>query len=399
MDARACELDRDLARSRLLRRRTDDDAQIAARRRAIRAMAAMAAPTQRMGMSTAAERAAFLAQHAERPPTSWPEGLPCKPSFLLIGAPKSGSTSLYQYLVHHPRVQPPAMKEMCYFSDFKRHLQHYRPNFFTTSWEVYTRGFAGEWPARSARGGRGGRGRGRRQLAGGVGGRGGRRLQMLERAAAAPRVVAAGARGGRAPAQCEAERKLAFEGCPFYIGERHAAAEIRAALPELKLLAVLRNPRERTVSAFNDYVRMGRIKLGGDPAALMEGLINEKVALVRSGNRTLEDFDVRILTSGCYAHGLQAWGEAWPRGRLLLLRAEDFFADVPKAMARVQAHVGLPDAIPPSAMRRSSNRNTDPRKRAASAAINRTLDEFFAPHNEALYRWTASQGIPWTRWT
>ena len=58
-----------------------------------------------------------------------------------------------------------------------------------------------------------------------------------------------------------------------------------------------------------------------------------------------------------------------------------------------------PDAIPPSAMRRSSNRNTDPRKRAASAAINRTLDEFFAPHNEALYRWTASQGIPWTRWT
>ena len=36
------------------------------------------------------------------------------------------------------------MKEMCYFSDFKRHLQHYRPNFFTTSWEVYTRGFAGD---------------------------------------------------------------------------------------------------------------------------------------------------------------------------------------------------------------------------------------------------------------
>ena len=35
------------------------------------------------------------------------------------------------------------------------------------------------------------------------------------------------------------------------------------------------------------------------------------------------------------------------RGRLLLLRAEDFFADVPKAMARVQAHVGLPDGIPP----------------------------------------------------
>ena len=120
---------------------------------------------------------------------------------------------------------------------------------------------------------------------------------------------------------------------------------------------------------------------------------------MRSGNRTLEDFDVRILTSGCYAHGLQAWGEAWPRGRLLLLRAEDFFADVPKAMARVQAHVGLPDAIPPSAMRRSSNWNTDPRKRAASAAINRTLDEFFARAHRGAVPVDGSQGIPWTRWT
>ena len=71
------------------------------------------------------------------------------------------------------------------------------------------------------------------------GGRGGRRLQMLERTAAAPR-PSPPAHAAGAPAQCEAERKLAFEGCPFYIGERHAAAEIRAALPELKLLAVLR---------------------------------------------------------------------------------------------------------------------------------------------------------------
>ena len=89
-------------------------------------------------------------------------------------------------------------------------------------------------------------------------------------------------------------------------------------------------------------------------------------------------------------------------GRLLLLRAEDFFADVPKAMARVQAHVGLPDAAAP--MRRSSNRNTDPRKRASSAASTPgTLDQRHVLRfcrNEALYRWTASQAwIPWTRGT
>ena len=37
------------------------------------------------------------------------------PNFILIGAPKAGSTSLYHYLRHHPRVFMPADKEPEYF--------------------------------------------------------------------------------------------------------------------------------------------------------------------------------------------------------------------------------------------------------------------------------------------
>ena len=38
-----------------------------------------------------------------------------KPNFLIVGAAKSGSTSLYQYLSQHPEVFMPVNKEPNYF--------------------------------------------------------------------------------------------------------------------------------------------------------------------------------------------------------------------------------------------------------------------------------------------
>ena len=42
----------------------------------------------------------------------WPAGTPCKPQFMIIGAPKCGTTSLYTYIASHPEVQRPALKEL-----------------------------------------------------------------------------------------------------------------------------------------------------------------------------------------------------------------------------------------------------------------------------------------------
>ena len=38
------------------------------------------------------------------------------PDTYIIGAPKSGTTSLYEYLRGHPEVFLPEVKEPCYFS-------------------------------------------------------------------------------------------------------------------------------------------------------------------------------------------------------------------------------------------------------------------------------------------
>ena len=252
----------------------------------------------------------------------WPGSHTCRPRFMVVGAPKCGSTSLFRYLEAHPDVQQPATKELCYFSRFKRYLTHYRTGP-ATSWPHYLAALAGvALPRGRGRSGRQGRGRGR----GGRRGRGSRaerRLQeigagsvhRLAKRAAEQQQLAASEQASidllrRSAPFCAQNKKVAFEGCPFYLHERLAATQLRATFPSMRAIALLRNPRERTVSAFNDYLRMGRIRraAGGATArdAQMLTLVASKIEMLRSGVRQLEDFDMRILTSAVYIHGLEA---------------------------------------------------------------------------------------------
>lgn len=298
---------------------------------------------------------------------TWPETAPCRPSFMVIGAPKSGSTSLFKYLEQHPEVKQPARKELCFFSEFKRSLQRYCLSP-ASSWPLYTRAFAGRTAVRRSHG---------------------------RRAAAPARRLAESAE------TCEG--KQAFEGCPFYLGEHKAAVQLRVVFPALRAIAVLRNPRERTISAFNDYVRMGRIqhtsKAGaGQRADRMAELVENKVGLVRSGARGFESFDVRLLTSGVYIHGLRKWGDVWPAQQLLVLRAEDMFTQTASQMARVRTFLGLRSAFSPAMISKVYNNNAQGSRAKPLARTNSTLDVFFAPFNAQLYAWCAARGVPFAPW-
>ena len=152
------------------------------------------------------------------------------------------------------------------------------------------------------------------------------------------------------------------------------------------------------MSAFNDYVRMGRIDTGDATRDGLADLVRQKVALVLSGNRSLEDHDVRILTSGVYVHGLRRWGEVWPAAQLLVVRSEDMFADTTGTLKRVQDFLQVPRAIPTARLKHVSNRNTHKVKARPSRTVNQTLNAFFAPYNAKLYAWMEEQGRPWKKW-
>jgi hypothetical protein len=312
---------------------------------------------------------------------------------MIIGAPKCGSTSLFKYLEAHPDVHQPLTKELCYFSSFKRYLTRYRASP-VTDWQAYVSAFAGRAAAgetslrgRAARPSQGwaSQTRDRNQTAGRV------RRELDQATAHASGILDA----------CRMGRHIAFEGCPFYLHEHLAASQIRATFPSLRAIAVLRNPRERSVSAFNDYVRMGRISVGSLPAdkdRQLRRLIEDKIGLLRRGERSLEDFDVRILTSAVYIHGLSEWGRIWPTAHLLVIQSEGMFADAEGVVRRVQDFLGLRRAIPTSVYARVHNRNTQPLKARASPELNAVLDAFFAPYNEQLYAWMDARKFAFQRW-
>lgn len=314
---------------------------------------------------------------------AWPATHTCQPGFMVIGAPKCGSTSLFKYLEAHPDVQQPAKKELCYFSKFKRWLTAYRPSPITV-WDQYVAGLAG---MHTPRGGGRGTEAGRNRLAS---------LHPVRRLLESP--TGAELALSSAAGVCRARAKIAFEGCPFYLHERLAATQLRTTFPQMRAIALLRNPRERTVSAFNDYVRVGRIKSGADIDGQMQRLVESKIAMLRQGERSLEDFDMRILTSAVYIHGLAEWGRVWPIRQLLVVQSEEMFERTEAVVLRVQDFLGLRRAIPASAYETAHNRNRIKTKARASARLNSTLDAFFAPYNEQLYAWMAERSVQHRRW-
>lgn len=195
---------------------------------------------------------------------------------------------------------------------------------------------------------------------------------------------------------CEARGLKAFEACPFYLGERMAARLVRLSFPSLRLIALLRNPRERTISAFNDYVRVGRIR--GERASTegMEEMLQEKLAMLDRGEHATEDFEVRIVTSGIYIYGLEEWGRQWPSSQLLVLRSEDLFLHTGRVMSEVHSFLGLdPRSSPKWEVK---NRNLERYKSRATGKLEGALDLFFAPYNARLYSWLHRRGIDFQPW-
>jgi tetratricopeptide (TPR) repeat protein len=69
--------------------------------------------------------------HPEFVKSYWDIKSPSQPNFLIIGVMKGGTTSLYSYLVHHPRILPAIEKEILFFGakKFKLSMDWYLAHF------------------------------------------------------------------------------------------------------------------------------------------------------------------------------------------------------------------------------------------------------------------------------
>lgn len=210
------------------------------------------------------------------------------PNFLIIGAPRSGTTSLHHYLRQHPDVFMPEGKE---------------PSFFAfVDQRVPAEGPGAEWFQRSA---------------------------VTSRAEYEALFADA-----RTPAIGEAS--------PVYLIEPAAPARMRELIPAAKLIAILRHPVERAHAAY-----LGSRRDGQDPARTFEEAVRDEEARLRRGWRF-----ARHVNNGMYHRLLTGYYEAFPREQIRVYLFEDLVRDARAVLRDLFAFIGADPEFVPDLSRR-----------------------------------------------
>jgi hypothetical protein len=269
-----------------------------------------------------------------------------RPDFLVIGAMRSGTTSLARWLRAHPQAFVPVTKEL---------------HFFDLHWDEgpawYERHFAAAHPASTA-----------------------------------------------------------GEATPNYLYHRDVPDRIAEVLPDVRLVAVLRDPVDRAWSHYWMNVQKGRERLSFEDALAAEP---ERLAAEAAPWRWA------YVDRGHYVEQLRRYEERFGRDRMHVLLFDDMRADAAAAYGGVCRFLGIDDAEVPEEVGRPANAyrrvrshrvarlgkrlpvklrdavgrlNTQPARYPPMDESTRSrLAEHFAPHNAALAGWLARDLSAWGR--
>ena len=213
--------------------------------------------------------------------------------FLVIGAPKSGTTSLFEYLRGHPEIDLPPDKEAPYFSDDRIYGE--------VAWEEYVRR---AFPAPK-----------RGRLSGTI----------------TPHYMSpvTGVSAGGAPASA---------GYDDYTLPRR----IHERLPSVRLIAILRDPVER---AYSHHIQETRLGFESRPFAAAVDELIQPGALAHSRSQSTRTDCYVVL--GEYGRILKAYYDVFPRDRILVLFTETLAREPLQVLRRIYGFLGVtPDVEP-----------------------------------------------------
>jgi hypothetical protein len=172
------------------------------------------------------------------------------------------------------------------------------------------------------------------------------------------------------------------EASPYYLFHPRVPERMARVLPDAKILVLLRNPVDRAISHYQWEVRYGNERLTfRDAIGREEHLLPRETARLREEDRYRSFLHQHgsYLARGRYAEQLQRWFHWFPRDRILVLKAEDFFQRTGEAMATVRLFLDLPEAGPQA--------YPVHRQGKSGGGLNvdrKELAGYFRPHNAAL---------------
>lgn len=246
---------------------------------------------------------------------------PLKPSFFLIGAQKSGTTSLFRHLENHPYILSPLGKE---------------PHFFDQRYQKGIRWYESWFPS----------------------------TKEAEQTS------------------CEGT-PITGEGSTHYLFDAHTPARLKEYCPDAKLVAILRNPVERAYSAYQHEVRRKREKRPfGEVIADELRWGEEEHAKVLADPSYWSDrhYFRSHLRRGYYAESLKRWFSHFPREQFLIFSSDQFFSDPERVYDETVAFLELP----PFKLDHFKPQNIGGYSSKIPADELKRMDEYFAPLNKEL---------------
>ncbi|HEX6105203.1 MAG TPA: sulfotransferase domain-containing protein [Gemmatimonadales bacterium] len=183
---------------------------------------------------------------------------------------------------------------------------------------------------------------------------------------------------------------VTLDATPYYMMHPLAPQRAAALLPDVKLIAVLRNPVDRAFSHYQHEVRGGR-----EPLSFAEALDREAERLEGEEDRLRHEpayyswnhHRYAYTRRGVYVEQLRRWAEHYPRSRLMVLQSERMFRDPRAASAAVYRFLGLR----PHELERYETFLPGKYDRGMPPELRERLARFFEPHNRELYRWLGEE--------
>lgn len=249
------------------------------------------------------------------------------PDVLVIGAQRSGTSSLYKYLGAHPQAFPSLRKEVEYFSTrFTEGEPWYRAHF-----------------------------------------------------PLAARMAARSRRLGKSP--------ISFEATPDYMLHPFAAARASELVPDARIIALLRNPIDRAISQYGHNRRLGQEPLTFEEALDQEddrlAPEAEKIAADPAYQaRPLRRYS--YITRGRYAEQLERWQAWFPSSQMLIVRFEDLTAHPAQTLSSIESFLGIDDWHPAAFANHSYGRAGRAGDEQADPGLRARLAEIFRSENERL---------------
>jgi hypothetical protein len=260
------------------------------------------------------------------------------PELLVVGAKRGGTTSFWKYLSEHPGVLP----------TFPKPEKIKGTYFFDEEWHRGERWYRSHFPTEAQR---------RRT---------GRQL-------------------GYDP--------VTFEASPYYLFHPHAPARAKQVVPDAVVVALLRDPVERAFSHWKERRNHTEtLRFADALAAEAERTAGEEERMLADPTRISPAHRHQTyVAQGRYAPMLERWFDAFGRDQVLVVAAEEFYADPQSFMDQVTARLGIPtrDLGEPEPFNAEPSADMDP-------AVRRMLTEQMAGDIEAV-ELLLGRPMPWVR--